>query len=134
MATLHAATATASAEQITNAATPSPTTTKVRRKTTRNSSIELLRIISMFMIVAFHYTLANDDTEWLTNQATTFTKFVYEFVFMGGGWVANFIFFAISTWFLLDRTKTLKQNLKSIWILDRQILFWSLHCSPSRWL
>lgn len=45
---------------------------------------------------------------------------------MGGGWIGNFIFFAISVWFLLDRDLSLKLVFKRVWLLERELLFWSL--------
>ena len=90
----------------------------------RNSSIELLRLLSMLMIVSFHLCVGN-RYDWFLAQPPTPTKVAYQFL-MGGGWVGNFIFFTISIWFLLDRQNTLKSSLKRIWILERELLFWSL--------
>lgn len=47
-------------------------------------------------------------------------------IYMSGGWIGNFIFFTISVWFLLDRCETLNDSLKRIWLLERELLFWSL--------
>lgn len=91
----------------------------------RNSSIELLRLVSMLMIVGFHYIIANPDMQWLVQQQVSFSKFVYQFIYMGGGWIGNFIFFTISVWFLLDRHLSLRDSLRRVWILERELLFWS---------
>lgn len=64
----------------------------VSRRQKRNSSIELLRLFSMLMIVGFHYVLPNTSNDWLLEQPVSIAKFVYQFVYMGGGWVGNFIF------------------------------------------
>ena len=32
----------------------------------------------------------------------------------------------ISAWFFLDREQTIKSNLKRVWIMERELLFWSL--------
>lgn len=45
----------------------------------------------------------------------------------GGGKVGVVIFFTISAWFFLDKEQTIKSNLKRIWILEREVLFWSVH-------
>ena len=95
------------------------------RKRIRNSSVELLRLYAMLMIVGFHYIISNPDMGWLLHQETSFTKFVYQFIIMGGGWVGNFIFFTISIYFLLDRDLSLKDSLRRVWLLEREILFWS---------
>ena len=78
----------------------------------------------MLMIVSFHLCVGN-RYDWFLAQPPTPTKVAYQFL-MGGGWVGNFIFFTISIWFLLDRQNTLKSSLKRIWILERELLFWSL--------
>lgn len=36
------------------------------------------------------------------------------------------IFFTISAWFFLDKEQAVKSNFKRIWILEREVLFWSL--------
>ena len=95
----------------------------------RKSSIELLRLLSMLMIVSFHLCVGN-RYDWFLAQPPTPTKVAYQFL-MGGGWVGNFIFFTISIWFLLDRQNTLKSSLKRIWILERELLFWSLALCPA---
>lgn len=91
----------------------------------RNSSIELLRLLCMLAVVGYHYVYV-DGGGWLARQPLSIAKFVYQFVYMGGGWVANFIFFAISVWFLLEREQTLTGSLRRVWILERELLFWSL--------
>lgn len=96
------------------------------RSAARNSSIELLRLFSMLMIVAFHFVVMSPDTDWLNSQPLSFTKVIYQAVLMGGGWIGNFIFFTISTWFLLGKDQALKSNLRRIWLLERELLFWSL--------
>jgi len=78
----------------------------------------------MLMIVSFHLCVGN-RYDWFLAQPPTPTKVAYQFL-RGGGWVGNFIFFTISIWFLLDRQNTLKSSLKRIWILERELLFWSL--------
>lgn len=43
-----------------------------------------------------------------------------------GGKVGVVIFFSISAWFFLDKEQTIKSNLKRVWIMERELLFWSL--------
>ncbi len=92
----------------------------------RNSNIELLRLSAMLMIVGFHYIINNPDMSYIIHQPVTFTKFIYQFIYMGGGWVGNFIFFVISAWFLLDWNLSLKDSLRRVWLLERELLFWSV--------
>lgn len=45
---------------------------------------------------------------------------------MDGGGVGDVLFFTISAWFLCDEQKSIKKNLRRIWRLEQQILFYSL--------
>lgn len=92
--------------------------------TTRNSSIELLRLVCMLMIVGYHYAYTSAG-HWIAEQPFSLAKLIYQCL-MGGGWVGNFVFFTISIWFLLDRKQTLQSNLRRVWILERELLFWSI--------
>ena len=90
----------------------------------RNSSIELLRIIAMFMILAHHFIVHNgyDVLKLPLGPERIFLQLVMQ----GGGKVGVVIFFSISAWFFLDREQTIKSNLKRVWIMERELLFWSL--------
>ena len=90
----------------------------------RNSSIELLRIIAMFMILAHHFIVHNGyDVKQLPLGPE---RILFQLVMAGGGKVGVIIFFSISAWFFLDREQTIKSNLKRVWIMERELLFWSL--------
>lgn len=90
----------------------------------RNSSIELLRIIAMFMILMHHFVVHNgyDVLKLPLGPERIFLQLVMQ----GGGKVGVVIFFSISAWFFLDREQTIKSNLKRVWIMERELLFWSL--------
>lgn len=91
----------------------------------RNSSIELLRIVAMFMILAHHFVVHNGyDAK---NLPLGPERISFQLVMQGGGKVGVVIFFTISAWFFLDKEQTIKSNLKRIWILEREVLFWSAH-------
>ena len=103
----------------------------------RNSSIELLRLISMFMIVGCHFVRGDTIGEygnWIASQPTSITKYIYMAIYMGGGWVGNVVFFTISVWFLLDRHISIKNSFKRIWMLERELLFWSLTLLAVTWI
>ncbi len=90
----------------------------------RNSSIELLRIIAMFMILAHHFIVHNGyDVKKLPLGPE---RIFFQLVMAGGGKVGVVIFFSISAWFFLDKEQTIKSNLKRVWIMERELLFWSL--------
>lgn len=90
----------------------------------RNSSIELLRIIAMFMILAHHFIVHNGYD--VLKLPLGPERIFFQLVMAGGGKVGVVIFFSISAWFFLDREQTIKSNLKRVWIMERELLFWSL--------
>ena len=89
-----------------------------------NSSIELLRIIAMFMILMHHFVVHNGYD--VLNLPLGPERIFFQLVMAGGGKVGVVIFFSISAWFFLDREQTIKSNLKRVWIMERELLFWSL--------
>ena len=90
----------------------------------RNSSIELLRIIAMFMILMHHFIVHNGyDVKQLPLGPE---RIFFQLVMAGGGKIGVVIFFSISAWFFLDREQTIKSNLRRVWIMERELLFWSL--------
>ena len=95
----------------------------------RNSSIELLRIIAMFMILMHHFIVHNGyDVKQLPLGPE---KIFFQLVMQGGGKVGVVIFFSISAWFFLDKEQTIKSNFRRVWIMERELLFWSLLLAAS---
>ena len=90
----------------------------------RNSSIELLRIIAMFMILMHHFVVHNGYD--VLKLPLGPERIFFQLVMAGGGKVGVVIFFSISAWFFLDKEQTIKSNLKRVWIMERELLFWSL--------
>ena len=89
----------------------------------RNSSIELLRIIAMFMILMHHFIVHNGYD--VLKLPLGPERIFFQLVMQGGGKVGVVIFFSISAWFFLDREQTIKSNLRRVWIMERELLFWS---------
>lgn len=52
-------------------------------------------------------------------------KVFFQLFMAGGGKVGVVIFFSISAWFFLDKEQTIKSNLRRIWVMERELLFWS---------
>lgn len=96
----------------------------IPRVKTRDSGIELLRIAAMFLILAHHYVYLNASS--ILNVPMGPTRFIMHFFLVGAGKVGVVIFFAITAWFLLDGSHSLRKNCRSAWILDRQVLFYSV--------
>lgn len=90
----------------------------------RNSSIELLRIIAMFMILMCHFIVHNGYD--VLKLPLGPERIFFQLVMQSGGTIGVDIFFSISAWFFLDREQTIKSNLKRVWIMERELLFWSL--------
>ena len=90
----------------------------------RNSSIELLRIIAMFMILMCHFIVHNGYD--VLKLPLGPERIFFQLVMQSGGAIGVDIFFSISAWFFLDREQTIKSNLKRVWIMERELLFWSL--------
>lgn len=78
----------------------------------------------MFMILAHHFVIHNGYD--VKNLPLGLERIFFQLVMQGGGKVGVVIFFTISAWFFLDKEQTIKSNLKRIWILEREVLFWSL--------
>jgi len=86
-------------------------------KKQRQSNFELLRIISMFLIIAHHYVLHSD----LLNMGIVPNKIVADFLVIGGKVGVN-CFILISAYFLVDSEFKIKRLLKLI----LQTLFYSI--------
>lgn len=90
----------------------------------RQSGIELLRIISMWMIVAHH--LVEKNAFNVFAQSTGMRKAFFEIVFFAGGKIGVVVFFTITAWFFLDREQTFRASLRRVWLMERELLFWSI--------
>lgn len=90
----------------------------------RNSNIETLRIIAMFMILTHHF-IVHDGYDVLKLPLGP-ERIFFQLVMAGGGKIGVVIFFSISAWFFLDKEQTTKSNRKRVWIMERELLFWSL--------
>ena len=78
----------------------------------------------MFMILAHHFIVHNGYD--VLKLPLGPERIFFQLVMAGGGKVGVVIFFSISAWFFLDREQTIKSNLKRVWIMERELLFWSL--------
>ena len=71
----------------------------------RNSSIELLKIVAVFLIVLSHsLPVNNSEAEWYINikSATSNVSYISMLFFSYCGQIGNEIFFICSAWFLVD--------------------------------
>lgn len=79
------------------------------KRSNRNSNIEILRIISMVLIVAHHYAIHGFS---MPNLPVIKNKVVVEFLFAGGKLGVN-CFILISAYFLVNRKFSGKRLLKT---------------------
>lgn len=78
----------------------------------------------MYLILAHHFVVHNGTT--LSDYPMDVRRFFYQFIMLSGGKVGVVIFFSISVWFLLDKEQTIKSSLRRVWLLEREVLFWSI--------
>lgn len=90
----------------------------------RNSSIELLRILSMFMIL-LHHLVVHNVVDYKAMDPGIF-RFLLQFLFVSGGKVGVVIFFSISAWFLADAATGVKASLRRVWMLEKEVLFYGI--------
>lgn len=90
----------------------------------RNSSFELLRLLAMYMIILHHHVVHNPFPVY--DEPASVSQFIYT-CFLPLGKIGVDIFFGISAWFLCqNRDLSPRKSLKRIWVLERQMLFYSL--------
>lgn len=90
----------------------------------RNSSIELLRIIAMFAILAHHFVVHN-IFDYTTLSAGALRFFLQLFL-ESGGKIAVVIFFTTSAWYFLERPQSVGASFKRVWVLEKELLFYSV--------
>lgn len=90
--------------------------------TKRDSSIELLRIISMIMIVIFHFAY-HGKFEW-EHSSLSLQRFWYNFIVLGGK-IGVDVFVLISGYFLVNSNRSISTNTKKLLKLWGQIFFYS---------
>lgn len=89
----------------------------------RNSSVELLRIMAMFLITAHHY-LSYSNANVLS-ESFGLNKVLSETFLWSGGKIGVVLFFMISAWYL-PADGSLRASFRRVWILEREVLFWSV--------
>lgn len=90
----------------------------------RDSGIELLRIMAMLMVVAHHAAVHNAVS--LMSMPFSAKRVSFELLFSGVGKLGVVCFFLISAWFLSQGEQTLRSNLRRVWLMERELLFWSI--------
>lgn len=89
----------------------------------RNSSIEALRLVGMFLILCCHVF----EGYMLPIEAFPLNGVSYLMAKMGG--TGDVIFFGITAYYLASRVgepPSIRASLRRVWIMDRQLLFYSI--------
>lgn len=89
----------------------------------RNSSIELLRIISMIMII-FHHFAVHGHFEW-ESSSLSIQRFWHHLIILGGQ-IGVDVFVLISGYFLVNNNRSISTNTKKLLKLWGQIFFYSI--------
>lgn len=90
----------------------------------RNSSIELLRILSMFLILAHHFLVHNAFD--YTTMPVGVLRLLLQLFLESGGKIAVAIFFIISVWFFLEKEQTVKGCFRRVWFFEKEVFFYSV--------
>ena len=95
-----------------------------KRSKNRESGIELLRIIAMLLIVLHHEVIHNALP--VLDQELSVRKLTLQLFYFTPGKVGIALFFIISAWFIVDKMPSFRLSCQKVWILERELLFWSL--------
>lgn len=90
----------------------------------RNSSVELLRIISMLMVVAHHFVVHNLDNAWdISDDGSRFVIAVFAAPL---GKISIVSFFAVTAWFLCEKkVNSLRASFQRAWKMEFEVLFYA---------
>lgn len=94
-------------------------------KNKRNSTLEMLRIVSMLFIVANHY---SGETPWKINDLTSPIKILGYYVYKPLGQVGVDIFVLITGYFMITREDVVSKNIKRVGKIWLEVLFYSIIC------
>lgn len=95
----------------------------INKKAPRQSGIELLRIVAVTLITA-HHLVAHSGFP-LFNEPVSVRRLFFQMCTSSFGKIGIALFLLISLWFLVDREQTVKKSCRRIWLLERELLFWS---------
>lgn len=93
------------------------------QKPVRQSGVELLRIIAMYLIVTHHMVAHNGFDFW--DNLHSGRGVVFGFFEYVPGKIGIALFFIASAWFLCEGKPSLRKSCRKIWVLERELLFWS---------
>ena len=95
----------------------------INKKAPRQSGIELLRIIAVTLITAHHLVVHSGYPFFA--EPISVRRLFFQMCYMPFGKIGVTLFLLISLWFLANREQTVKKSCRRIWLLERELLFWS---------
>ncbi len=99
--------------------------TQASSRPQRNSSIELLRLISAWFVVAGHFVVHNADG--VAGFSDPITRAIYTVCIFPSGRTAVGIFVVITVWFLAGKPSfTARSILRRLWAVESPVLFYSI--------
>lgn len=101
-------------------------TSKHAARAPRNTNVEMLRIFAMLCITFNHFTWPTQEivgSEHLLQHLPISTALS---LISNLGGIGDCLFFFISVWYICEETANYKRQFKRVWILERELLFWSL--------
>ena len=96
----------------------------VDRYSKRNSNIEALRIVAMWLIVAHHYIVHNVDFAGMDNNFWDWL--ILDVYFRNIGRIAVGLFLIVSIWYLCAKHQSLFDSCRRIWLLERELLAYGI--------
>ena len=94
--------------------------------TARNSNIEILRIIAMLCIAFNHFPWPAQDIVGSGSFVERLPMSLLLSLISNLGGIGDCLFFFISAWYICEESANYKRQFKRVWILERELLFWSL--------
>ena len=92
----------------------------------RNSNVEILRIFAMLCIAFNHFPWPAQEIVGSGNLSQRLPISIVLSLISNLGGVGDCLFFFINVWYICEESANYKRQFKRIWILERELLFWSL--------
>lgn len=95
-------------------------------RTPRNSNIEILRIVAMLCIAFNHLPWPAQSIVGSEDFAERLPMSLLLSLVSNLGGIGDCLFFFISAWYICEESANYKRQFKRVWILERELLFWSI--------
>ena len=92
----------------------------------RNSNVEILRIFAMLCIAFNHFPWPAQEIVGSGSLSQRLPMSIVLSLISNLGGVGDCLFFFISIWYICEESVNYKRQFKRVWILERELLFWSL--------